>query len=68
MQDEASSTVYRQSHRVNHVTEKTLVSFYLARYPELTERALRTKVFSLDDVQRVKDTRARSAKQAMRRS
>lgn len=68
VQGGTSSRVYRQSHRVNHVTQKALASFYLARYPELTERALRTKIFSLDDVQRVKHARVRAAKKAMSRS
>jgi len=66
---DGSSTRHRQSQRVASRTQKSLTSFYLARYPELTERALRTNIFSLDDVQKVKATRARAAKKAaMKRS
>ena len=60
-----SPTMDRQSQRVKGLTQRSLVAFYLQRYPELTERAQRTNTFSLDDVQRVKITRARAAKKAM---
>lgn len=62
-----SSARYRQSQRVNSSTQKSLVAFYLGRYPELNERPLqRTNTFSLDDVRDVKVTRARTAKKAMK--
>jgi len=60
-----SSTMDRQSQRVKGLTQRSLVAFYLQRYPELTERAQRTNTFSLDDVQRVRITRARAAKKAI---
>ena len=61
---DASSTRYRQSSKVNGSTQKSLVGFYLARYPEL--RDLRGPTFSLEDVRQVKATRARAAKKAMK--
>ena len=57
---DASSTRYGQSRRVNDSTQRSLVGFYLAQYPEL--RDLPGPTFSLDDVRQVKATRARAAK------
>jgi hypothetical protein len=40
----------QSSDRVAKQTQRGLVAFYLDRYPELTEKALRRGTFSLDDV------------------
>lgn len=63
---DGSSTRYGQSSKVDDATQRSLVGFYLARYPEL--RDLRGTTFSLDDVRQVKATRTRAAKKAMKSS
>jgi len=49
----------RQSKAMNQATHKSLVAFYLAKYPELTERTMKTKRLSLSDVHRAKVVRVR---------
>jgi hypothetical protein len=51
-----------QNERVRKMTDRQLTSFYLAKYPELRERTLRMKGFSLDDVYRAERLRAKQAK------
>jgi len=51
-----------QSEGVKRATQRGLASFYLTKYPELMERAMRTRQLSLDDVARAKAYRMRKAK------
>jgi hypothetical protein len=52
----------RQSDWVNKNTQKSLVGFYLAKYPELTERVTRYNTFSIQDVRRAEGVRVKLAK------
>lgn len=51
-----------QSDHVRQATQRGLAAFYLEKYPELTERTLRTKRLSLDDVTRAKALRMKKVK------
>lgn len=51
----------RQSEETNRATQKSLVAFYLEKYPELTDRAMKTQKLSLSDVRRAKAVRVRQA-------
>lgn len=51
-----------QSEKVNRVTQRSLASYYLTKYPELAERAKRKKTFSIEDVQRAEAVRVKLAK------
>lgn len=51
----------RQSEKTNRATHKSLVGFYLEKYPELIERTVKTKKLSLNDVRRVKAVRVRQS-------
>ena len=53
------------SYELVRTTQRHISAFYLDRYPELRHRVRRTGTFSLDDVQRVRITRARAAKKAV---
>lgn len=53
-----------QSKVVNKRTQKSLAGYYLAMYPELTERTLRTRQLSLDDVEKAKAVRVKKMKKA----
>ncbi len=55
------------SPRVHRVTQKSLTSFYLAKYPDLTQRTLRRGTFSLDDVERARLRQERVLRKEMRR-
>ena len=59
---DSSDPSSRQSVRVNKETQRSLAAFYLAKYPELTERAARNMTFSLDDVRRAETVRVKLAK------
>jgi phosphoribosyl-dephospho-CoA transferase len=59
---DSSDPSSRQSDWVKRNTQRSLIGFYLAKYPELTERAARNKTFSLDDVRRAETVRVRLAK------
>ena len=59
---DSSDPSSRQSDRVNKNTQRSLAAFYLAKYPELTERATRNMTFSLDDVRRAETVRVKLAK------
>ena len=52
----------RQSDQVKRRTQQGLATFYLTKYPELSERAMRTRRLSLDDVARAKAYRMRKSK------
>jgi hypothetical protein len=51
-----------QSEAVNRTTQRSLAAFYLAKYPELLNRTLKTRRLSLDDVRRAKTLRVRQMK------
>jgi hypothetical protein len=53
-----------QSEGVQRATQRGLASFYLEKYPELTERAFRTRRLTLDQVARAKALRMKRAKEA----
>jgi hypothetical protein len=49
----------RQSKTTNRATHQRLVAFYLEKYPELTERAMKSKRLALTDIHRAKAVRVR---------
>lgn len=51
-----------QSKEVKRATQRGLALFYLEKYPELTERTMRIKRLTLDDVAQAKAYRMRKAK------
>lgn len=55
------------SDRVARATRNGLVAFYLARYPELMERALRTGTVFLDDVRIARAREERAQRRLMRK-
>ena len=57
-----------RSPRVQEATQRGLASFYLEKYPELSEKALRTNRLSLDDVARAKVFRVKVEKKAARQA
>lgn len=57
-----------QSAKLERATHHGLASFYLEKYPELTERALRTSRLSMDDVTRAKALRVKKAKKAKKKA
>lgn len=59
---ESSDRSSQQSNRVNKTTQRSLAAFYLEKYPELTERAMRNKTFSIEDVRRAETVRVKLAK------
>ena len=59
---DSSDPSSRQSDRVNKETQRSLAAFYLAKYPELAERATRNMTFSLNDVRRAETVRVKLAK------
>lgn len=54
------------SSSVKKTTHQRVAAFLLTEYPELTERTVRSKSLSMDDVQLVKMKRERELKQQMR--
>jgi hypothetical protein len=50
-----------QGSTVQDATNRSLVSFYLAKYPELTERAVRSGTLTIESVQRAEALRLRRA-------
>lgn len=59
---ESSDRSSQQSDRVTKTTQRSLAAFYLEKYPELTERAMRNKTFSIEDVRRAETVRVKLAK------
>ena len=55
---------YRQSPRVRKITQHSLVSYYLALYPELERKAIDKKTFSIEDVNRAEARQIREAKKS----
>lgn len=53
-----------QSANVQRVTNMSLAAFYFAKYPELTEEAIRRHRLTLDDVQRAEVLRLRAERRA----
>lgn len=49
----------RQSKETNRATQRSLAAFYLAKYPELLERTMKTNRLSMDDVYRAQALRVR---------
>lgn len=56
----------RVSVQVATVTKKRIAAFYLERYPELLDRAVRTGTFSTEDVRMARDRQARMARKQKR--
>jgi hypothetical protein len=52
----------KKSDRVERTTQRSLTAFFLTRYPELKDRAVRSGSFSLADVVRLRQQRARDAR------
>lgn len=52
-----------QSEKTKRATHKSLAAFYLAKYPELMERTLKTKNLSIEDVRRAEILRIRKLKE-----
>jgi hypothetical protein len=59
---DSSDPSSRQSDWVKKNTQRSLVGFYLAKYPELAERVTRNKTFSIKDVRRAEHARAELAR------
>ena len=59
---DSSDPSSRQSDWVNRNTQRSLVGFYLAKYPELAEQITRNNTFSVQDVRRAEGARVRLAK------
>ncbi|PQJ33406.1 hypothetical protein BSZ35_01250 [Salinibacter sp. 10B] len=55
-----------QSADVQRVTNMSLASFYFAKYPDLTERSIRRRSLTLDDVQRAEVLRVRAERRAQK--
>jgi hypothetical protein len=53
-----------QSENVQKATNRSLASFYLEKYPELTERAFRSGNLTIDDVRRAERLRLRLVRKA----
>ena len=53
-----------QSDDVSRKTHASLVSFYLEKYPELTEKTLKRKSLDLEDIERAKKKRDRDARKS----
>lgn len=51
-----------QSEEMKRATHKSLAAFYLAKYPELMERSVKTKSLSIEDVRRAEILRVRKLK------
>lgn len=64
--DESSDRSSPQSRRVNRATQRSLAAFYLEKYPELTERAMRNMTFSLEDVRRAETIQVKLARKDAR--
>ncbi len=55
-----------QSAKVDRATQRGLASFYLEKYPELSEQVLRTKRLSIDEVREAKALRVKREKKVKR--
>jgi hypothetical protein len=53
-----------QSAAVQRHTHRTMVAYYLEKYPELREETVRTRVLKIEDVDRAERVRLRLAEQA----
>lgn len=49
------------SSTVDRATQRNLAAFYLEKYPELWDKTRRTRILTIEDVQRAKSTRVRVA-------
>jgi hypothetical protein len=69
--DDALTTILEDggagSHEVKRITQRHLSRYYLEKYPELVNRTRMTRTFSLQDVERVKRSRAKTAAKALER-
>jgi len=57
----------RQSERTNRATQRSLAAFYLAKYPELQNQAVRNGTLSLYDVRRAEAIQVKRAKKAAKK-
>jgi hypothetical protein len=53
-----------QSPKVSRITQQTLATFYLEKYPELAKTVRRTGEINFDDIDRVKKVRVKKAAKA----
>ena len=58
----------RQSERTNRATQRSLAAFYLAKYPELQNQAVRNGTLSLYDVRRAEAIQVKRAKKAAKKA
>lgn len=61
------SSASTRSPRIAQVTRKRVAAFFVNRYPELEERALRSRTFTLADVERARLNQKREQRKAMKR-
>jgi hypothetical protein len=54
----------RQSERTNRITQRSLLWYYMDKYPELYEQTMNTKQLSMDDVRRAEVVRVKHVKKA----
>ena len=61
-------TRLKKSARVEKTTQRSITAFFLDRYPELNDQAVRNGTLSLTDVAKVRQQRARDARKLAKRA